>query len=184
MGIFAICTLAGLLILALGIALQQLGVDFEIDFPIISASAVFITSFGASGLISQGLYFANDLTYGLISAGVALVLTILFIVFYKAAKKLEWFGPSDTPSSLIGTKVSVNWWLDDSGEVLATFNGQRHKVSAELDDALDGVTIRSSDEVFITAVQPSYDGLGVTSVSVTPIVSENQDLNVKENKTK
>lgn len=127
--VFLACAIIGSIILIAGVLSDGL---LDLDGGGVSAFGVFLAAFGAIGLISSRTT-SSPYWYIGISAGLAIVLTILFVLLMRLLRKQGEGEVNEIPSwdEAVGKQVSVIHWKGDRGEILVTHAGTTHRLPAK-----------------------------------------------------
>ena len=164
MGVFAWCAIIGCTVLVAGILFDGL-LDALLPDGLVPILALPVAVFGAIGMGvtattgSAATQVSTAVLWGVPSAAAVASGALMRWLWNRLRRSMPLNTAPPTAAELVGEKVTVLWWKDGRGEVIASSRGHQLTLGARSEDPLRG----GSTAVVLEAAD---DALVVTSLSI------------------
>ena len=164
MGVFAWCAIIGCTVLVAGILFDGL-LDALLPDGLVPILALPVAVFGAIGMGvtatsgSAATQVSTAVLWGVPSAAAVASGVLMRWLWNRLRRSMPLNTAPPTAAELVGEKVTVLWWKDGRGEVIASSRGHQLTLGARSEDPLRG----GSTAVVLEAAD---DALVVTSLSI------------------
>ena len=166
MGVFAWCAIIGCTVLVAGILFDGL-LDALLPDGLVPILALPVAVFGAIGMGvtattgSAATQVPTAVLWGVPSAAAVASGALMRWLWNRLRRSMPLNTAPPTAAELVGEKVTVLWWKDGRGEVMASSRGHQLTLEAHSEDPLHAGSTA-------VVLETADDALVVTSLSLDP----------------